>query len=494
MTETNYRPVWIIGAGLAGALLAVKLAQKGMRVSISEKRSARELDTLAPGRSINLALATRGRAALASAGPELLAAVMADALPMFGRHVHMPDGSENFQSYSASGEQAIYSVHRARLNHTLLEAARASHAAIYFDEKLISIDLQARTAVVEQLSGRQTIRFDLIIGADGAGSILREAIAATTEAPSEARVDFLDHSYKEIHIAPKVGGTEFSLAEKALHIWPRERFMMIALPNPDQSFTATLFLQNDGEISFQALSSPAAIQTFVERYFPDFLSHTPDVVQQIQSHPQGPLGTLYCQRWHYQDCAVILGDAAHAIVPFHGQGMNCAFEDCVRLAELLTNESQAMLGTPSKPNARAMALAEFERDRKPQARAIAEMALENYIEMRDHVADADYRLRKQLEQELARLHPTLFVPRYELVSFHTIGYHQAQAIGRWQSQLLHQICDGLTTLCTADVDRASAIVVANADERRKQLSTIRATDFAPSSTVSSTKSQARAYG
>jgi kynurenine 3-monooxygenase len=485
MTETNYRAVWIIGAGLAGALLAVKLAQKGMRVSISEKRSARELDTLAPGRSINLALATRGRAALASAGPELLAAVMADALPMYGRHVHMPDGSENFQSYSASGEQAIYSVHRARLNHTLLEAARASHAAIYFDEKLISIDLQARTAVVEQLSGRQTIRFDLIIGADGAGSMLREAIAASTEIASEARVDFLDHSYKEIHIAAGTSG--FSLAEKALHIWPRERFMMIALPNPDQSFTATLFLQNEGEISFQALSNPVAIQTFVERYFPDFLSHTPDVVQQIQTHPQGPLGTLYCQRWHYQDCAVILGDAAHAIVPFHGQGMNCAFEDCVRLAELLTDESQAT------PNAMAMALAEFARNRKPQALAIAEMALENYIEMRDHVADADYRLRKQLEQELARLHPALFVPRYELVSFHTIGYQQAQAIGRWQSQLLHQICDGLTVLSAADIERASAIVLANADERRAQLSSVRAMDFTPSSTVSSFKSQARAH-
>jgi kynurenine 3-monooxygenase len=452
LSNMEYRPLWIIGAGLAGALLATLLSKRGLRVAVSEKRSSVELEQLAAGRSINLALAERGRYALQCAGvlsqseQSVVDAVLAQAIPMPGRQVHMPDGSENFQAYSADGKQAIWSVHRARLNRTLLNAAIGAGASLHFDERLLSVDLVNKTALVERNGAEISVRFDLIFGADGAGSVLRDAIAAIDESGAKPRVDFLDHGYKEISIGAHANG-EFALKANALHIWPRERFMLIALPNPDKTFTATLFLQNQGAISFEALGSVQAIEQFFREYFPDVIPLVPDYLSQMQQHPKGLLGTLHCPTWHYQDCAVLLGDAAHAIVPFHGQGMNCAFEDCVSLTELLCSAES-----------RTQALAAFAEQRKPQAHAIAEMALENYIEMRDHVADADYRLRKSLEQALARALPGHFVPRYELVSFSRYDYAQAQARGEWQSALLHEFCAGKQHLDEIDIETACARV------------------------------------
>jgi kynurenine 3-monooxygenase len=474
------RAVWILGAGLAGSLLATLLSKRGFSVSLSEKRSSVELEQLAAGRSINLALAERGRYALECAGfmagnsgERIVDAVLAQAIAMPGRQVHIsvvspdrqdafvvsPDrrdlGSENFQAYSACGTKAIWSVHRARLNRTLLVAAKNAGAKAYFNERVISVDLIGKTAEIEDINGRRRIAFDLILGADGAGSVLREAIAA--QQPSDVAqpfVDFLDHGYKEITIPPNIAG-EFALTPNALHIWPRERFMVIALPNPDQSFTATLFLQNNGAISFAALDSVPAIEAFCQTYFPQLIALVPDLTRQIQTHPTGLLGTLHCPVWHYSDCAVLLGDAAHAIVPFHGQGMNCAFEDCVALANLMGAADSTTARMPNN-----VLLAHYAAARRPQAKAIAEMALENYVEMRDHVADADFRLRKALEQQLARAHPKHFVPRYELVSFSHYDYALAQTRGRWQSALLHEFCDGKVSLADVDFAAASARVTA----------------------------------
>ena len=461
MTEVSsnkeFRPVWIVGAGLAGALLATLLAKRGFAVAISEKRSSVELEQLAAGRSINLALAERGRYALecagfmhGNAGERIVDAVLAQAIAMPGRQVHLIDGSENFQAYSASGEQAIWSVHRARLNRTLLEAAKAAGVQSYFDERLISVDLIAKTAVVERPDGPVNIGFELILGADGAGSVLREAIAVLNPEEAAPHVDFLDHGYKEIAIPANADG-EFALKPGALHIWPRERFMVIALPNPDKTFTATLFLQNEGVTSFASLNSAAAVDGFCAEYFPQLIALVPDLTQQILQHPKGLLGTLHCSIWQYLDCAVLLGDAAHAIVPFHGQGMNCAFEDCVALATLLGETG---------PDTRANLLQHYAWQRQPQAKAIAEMALENYVEMRDHVADDDFRLRKALEQKLALAHPGHFVSRYELVSFSRYDYALAQARGLWQSALLHEFCDGKVSLDDVDFAAASARVSA----------------------------------
>jgi kynurenine 3-monooxygenase len=447
--------------------LASSLVSQG--VWVSEKRSSVELEQLAAGRSINLALAERGRFALECAGAlteqgtgggqSIVDAVLAQAIAMPGRQVHMPDGSENFQSYSAAGDQAIYSVHRARLNRTLLTSAKNAGAELAFDERVLSVDLAAKTAQVERAGQHYTVAFELIIGADGAGSVLREAIAARADSAHAApHVEFLDHGYKEIAIpaarAPGQGPDQthdaFALTPGALHIWPRERFMVIALPNPDCTFTATLFLPNTGLLSFAALDAqPENTLAFFRDYFPELITLVPDLMQQMAHNPKGMLGTLHCQSWVEGAHAVILGDAAHAIVPFHGQGMNCAFEDCVLLAQLLATD------TP-----RAVALAQFAAQRRPQARAIAEMALENYVEMRDHVADDDFRLRKALEQTLARLHPGHFVPRYELVSFSRVDYALAQARGGWQSALLHEFCDGKHALADIDVAGASARVLA----------------------------------
>jgi kynurenine 3-monooxygenase len=451
LNSIEYREVWIVGAGLAGALLATLLAKRGLVVTISEKRSSVELEQLAAGRSINLALAERGRYALecagfmqGDAGERIVDAVLAQAIAMPGRQVHLSDDSENFQAYSACGTKAIWSVHRARLNRTLLEAAKSAGAQACFDERLISVDLAAKTAVVERAHGQVTIGFNLILGADGAGSVLRDAIAGLNPTEAPPHVDFLDHGYKEISIPPNAAG-DFALAPGALHIWPRERFMVIALPNPDKTFTATLFLQNEGVTSFAALNSASAVDAFCAEYFPQLITLVPDLNQQILQHPKGLLGTLHCSIWQHLDCAVLLGDAAHAIVPFHGQGMNCAFEDCVTLAELLAT---------THPNSRTQALLHYATQRRPQAKAIAEMALENYVEMRDHVADDDFRLRKALEQKLALAHPGHFVSRYELVSFSRYDYALAQARGLWQSALLHEFCDGKISL--AEVDFAAA--------------------------------------
>ena len=452
----EFRPVWIVGAGLAGALLATLLAKRGFAVAISEKRSSVELEQLAAGRSINLALAERGRYALECAGfmhgesgERIVDAVLAQAIAMPGRQVHLSDGSENFQAYSARGDKAIWSVHRARLNRTLLGAAKGAGVQSYFNERLMSVDLSAKTAVVERAGVRINIGFGLILGADGAGSVLRDAIAAQNSHVPPPHVDFLDHGYKEIAIPANAAG-EFALIPGALHIWPRERFMVIALPNPDKTFTATLFLQNEGPTSFAALNSAAAIDAFCAEYFPELIALVPDLTEQILQHPKGLLGTLHCAIWHHQDCAVLLGDAAHAIVPFHGQGMNCAFEDCVALANLLAASAET----------RADALQRYALERQPQAKAIAEMALENYVEMRDHVADDDFRLRKTLEQKLALAHPGHFVSRYELVSFSRYDYALAQARGRWQSALLHAFCDGKVSLDDVDFAAASARVSA----------------------------------
>ncbi len=457
LNNSEFRPVWIVGAGLAGALLATLLAKRGYKVAISEKRSSVELEQLAAGRSINLALAERGRYALECAGfmrgdsgQRIVDAVMAQAIAMPGRQVHLSDGSENFQAYSARGNKAIWSVHRARLNRTLLEAAKAAGVQSYFDERLVSVDLVAKTAVVERPDGQVNIGFELILGADGAGSVLREAIATLHPHAKPPCVEFLDHGYKEIAIPANPDG-EFALLPGALHIWPRERFMVIALPNPDKTFTATLFLQNEGATSFAALTSTAAVEAFCAKYFHELIALVPNLTEQILQHPKGLLGTLHCSTWQHLESAVLLGDAAHAIVPFHGQGMNCAFEDCVALANLLA---------VAKLETRAGALRQFAITRQPQAKAIAEMALENYIEMRDHVADDDFRLRKALEQKLSNAHPGHFVSRYELVSFSRHDYALAQTRGLWQSQLLHEFCDGKVSLDEVDFAAASARVSA----------------------------------
>jgi kynurenine 3-monooxygenase len=443
-------PILIAGAGLAGSLLAAQLAQRGFRVEVIEKRGDIRREEVAAGRSINLALAERGWEGLERASA--VDAVRAYTLPMRGRCIHDREGRTSVQPYGIQAEEIVWSVHRGRLNQTLLDVATAAGARLDFHVALENVDFERRSARLAHADGRIEERaFAVLIGADGAGSAVRAAMNALE--PTGEHVDFLDHGYKELRIDPAPDGG-FRMDPEALHIWPRGRHMLIALPNPDGSFTLTLFLANHGEPSFASLRPVAAAREFFARDFADALALMPDFDAQWAAHPVGLLGTLRCPRWHQGDAALLIGDAAHAIVPFHGQGMNCAFEDCVELLDLIEHAGGAEAELPW-----ARIFAEFEHRRRPNAHAIAEMALDNYLEMRDAVADPRYQLRRALELELARRLPGRFVPRYSLVMFHRVPYAEARERGERQRAFLESRIAGCARLEDIDLDAAEAAAV-----------------------------------
>lgn len=442
MTRTSFT---IAGAGLAGALLAVLLARLGHAVRLLERRDDLRRRPVEAGRSINLALAARGIRALERAG--VLDAVLDDAVPMRGRMVHDPDGRTELLPYAVDGRQCIHSVHRGRLNQRLLDAAQAHGAEIRFEQRVVGVDLAARRLLLEGADGlHRGEDYEVLIGADGAGSAVREALDRHFGVPST--FEPLAHSYKELAIDPGPHGN-FRMEANALHIWPRGTHMMIALPNPDASFTATLFLPNEGPDSFAAMAEPLAVERLFERDFADAIPLLPDYREQFEFNPTGWLGTLDCPNWRLDDRVLLIGDAAHAIVPFHGQGMNCAFEDCVALADGLAAGASL-----------AAVFADFVQQRRPNARAIAEMAVENYREMRDDVAHPAFRLRKALERELALRHPERFIPRYTQVTFMHLPYAEAQARGRAQAQVLDELLAGVSQLDQIDWPRAQSLVAA----------------------------------
>ncbi|AXK71855.1 FAD-dependent monooxygenase [Lysobacter sp. TY2-98] len=438
MSDTS-RSITIIGAGLAGALLATLLAQRGWSVDVYEKRSDPRVRGYAGGRSINLALAERGRHALRLAGAE--DAVMSHAVMMRGRMVHFADGRTDLQRYGRDDSEVIWSIHRGELNISLLDIAETAGARLHFDRGLVAADFDRHVATFADAGGGLLdVGFDSLVGADGAGSALRVAMAKR-EGLGE-RTENLGHGYKELEIPPADDGG-FRIEPNALHIWPRGRYMCIALPNDERTFTVTLFLPSHGEPSFDTVRSGAEARQFFERDFTDASPLIPNLEADFDGHPTGTLATLYLDRWHLGGDAVLLGDAAHAMVPFHGQGMNCAFEDCVALAEHLDNAPD-----------RATAFEAFQAERLPNARAIQQMALENYLEMRDRVDNEDFLLQRALERELAARHPDRFVPRYSMVTFMRMPYATALERGRVQRELLAEVTRGHASLDT--IDRALA--------------------------------------
>ena len=438
--------VTIAGAGLAGALLAALLAKRGWPVQVLERRPDPRLKGFEGGRSINLALAERGLHALRQAG--LADTVMKQAVMMRGRMVHPLTGETQLLRYGRDDSEVIWSVHRGRLNMSLLDAAEAAGARLRFDARVEEVDFAKRQLVlVEDGDGRrEEIGFEVLIGADGAGSAVRQAIGAELELGE--RFEPLDHGYKELEIPPKPDGG-FLLEPNALHIWPRGNYMCIALPNTEHTFTVTLFLPLQGVPSFATLHNLRAARGMFQRDFPDALALMPDFDADWQRNPVGQLGTLRLKRWHLDERAVLLGDAAHAMVPFHGQGMNCAFEDCVSMARHIDEAADWQ-----------EAFANFEGERRPNAEAIQQMALENYIEMRDQVDDADFLLRRQLERLLAERHPGRFVPRYSMVTFLRIPYALAWARGEIQRGILLESCEGKTALNQIDLAKADTLVKA----------------------------------
>ncbi|MDH6135643.1 kynurenine 3-monooxygenase [Kitasatospora sp. MAA4] len=421
MTGKENDHVAVVGAGLAGCLLACYLARRGYHVDLYERRPDPRTGGAERGRSINLALSERGLDALRRIGLE--ERIMADALPMRGRMIHPVAGALDYQQYSHDGERAINSISRGALNNALLDAAEAEPGVtVFFRHQLTGLDPSTGSMTYETPEGELRAVAAVVLGADGAGSVVRGQLVAQHE--TEEDVDFLDYGYKELTV-PAVDG-EFALDPGALHIWPRGTSMMIALPNPDRSFTCTMFWPTGGPDGFAALSSPAAVEDHFRAHYPDLLPLAPDLVEDYRHNPVGRLGTVRCTPWQAHGRVALLGDAAHAIVPFYGQGANCGFEDVVELDRCL-----AQTGGDWR---RALPL--FEERRKANTDAIAEMALANFVEMRDKVASPVFRCVKSVEHALERALPGRFVSRYELVSFSTVPYAQVRRRVRRQQQVL----------------------------------------------------------
>ncbi|MBC8107872.1 MAG: FAD-dependent monooxygenase [Anaerolineae bacterium] len=418
------KQVAIVGAGLAGPLLACFLSRDGFDVTLYERRSDPRIAGFAGGRSINLALSARGIDALQRVG--LADEVLNNVIPMHGRMLHEPDGSLAFQYYSSNHTDAINSVSRADLNLILLNAAERCGAKLVFDHRCQSVDLESARPTVTFENG-VTIETDLIVGADGAYSVVRQQMQKREG--FNFSQSYLEHGYKELTIPPTESGS-YAMEKNALHIWPRGTYMMIALPNQDRSFTCTCFWPLK---TFEELKSPQQIEGFFRRNFPDAVAFMPTLVEDFQRNPNGSLLTVRCFPWNYQSKAVLLGDAAHAIVPFYGQGMNAAFEDCVTLSACLKDN-------PTDP------LEEYARLRKPNTDAIAEMALHNFVEMRDHVASRSFLVRKKIAHAMHRMFPGAFIPLYNMISFSTMPYAIAQLRAKRQAAILRIAACGLAIL------------------------------------------------
>ncbi len=447
-TPRDTPEVTLVGAGLAGSLLAIFLARRGHRVTLLERRADPRRTAASAGRSINLALANRGIAALEEVG--VMESLRSALIPMAGRMLHDEEGRLRLIPYGNKPHEVIYSVSRAGLNALLLDAAEATgRVSIRFGETVCGVDFAERE--VRFLAGDdrepRTAPYDVLIGTDGSASAVRAAILERTGGRLDEEP--LGHGYKELTIPAADGsGSRFRMEKNALHIWPRGEYMLIALPNVDGSFTVTLFLPNQGDESFQVLTTPKDVHALFERRFADAIPLMPRLAGDFFGNPTGHLETIRCAPWSFEDHALVLGDAAHAIVPFHGQGMNAAFEDCGAFDRCLSD--------PDRPWSEVFA--EFEERRRPDTGAIADMALENYVEMRSTVREPKFQLKKDLSFRLEERHPRRFIPRYSMVMFHTIPYAEAKRRGAIQEGILDALTARATTLEEVDLALADRLI------------------------------------
>ena len=443
--KSSPEKVTLIGAGLNGPLLAILLKQRGFSVEIYERRPDMRRVRISAGRSINLALSTRGIYALEQAG--LWERMRSLVIPMRGRMMHSIAGEVTFQPYGKNDIEVIHSISRAELNIALLDAAEQQGAVIHFNRRCTNHDLKtAEISLLDESTGeKNTRKTDVVIGCDGAASALR------AEMLKLSRFDFsqqyLDYGYKELTI-PAAPNGEHLLQKNALHIWPRGNHMLIALPNIDGTFACILFLPFEGADSFAGLNQPRYVIDFFDRQFPDALRLMPRLAENYAANPTGAMVTIKCSPWHVDGKALLLGDAAHAIVPFFGQGINCGFEDCTYLVESLARHGAEW----------ARVFAEFENERKVNTDAIADMAIENFTEMRDRVADTRFLFQKNVELALEAKYPDLFIPKYAMVTFHRIPYSVALTRGAVQERILRGLCEGVNRIEDLDWNKADRLV------------------------------------
>lgn len=420
------KDVLIVGAGLAGSLLAGVMAKRGHKVKLVDRRSDPRKDLAEGGRSINLALSDRGLMGLSLLG--LDDEIMKLTLPMKGRLIHSLDGSTSLQPYSGREGEHINSVSRAGLNRLMLNhCGEYDNIELIFDAKCESADVRNASATfVDEKSGKSfKEEADIMIGTDGAFSAVRLAMMTGGVPRFNFSQEYLQHGYKEIEM-PAMSGGGHKIEDDALHIWPRHGYMMIALPNLDGSFTCTLFMPFGGGHGFDDLDTPDKVTAFAKENFPDALKLIPDFADQYFENPTGPLATMRCFPWNYEGKTVIMGDAAHAVVPFYGQGMNASFEDVYYFDKIMQKHG----GDPEK------AFPEFSQNRKPNADAIADLAIANYIEMRSSTADPLYQEKRELEIELERDYPE-YSSKYNLVTFREdVGYATALKMGKMQDEFL----------------------------------------------------------
>ncbi len=450
------KKITIVGAGLAGSLLSVYLSKKGFDVSVYERRPDMRKSGAGGGKSINLALSTRGIHALKEVG--LYDEIKKIAIPMFGRMIHPVEGELSFQRYGKDDSEYINAVSRADLNIKLMDLAESNPGVrIFFNERCSGVDFKnGEVNFVNEISGESTlVKSDAVIATDGATSAVRMEMQKIPR--FNFSQNYENYGYKELLIPSGKDGS-FLMEKNALHIWPRGSFMLIALPNPDGSYTCTLFLAYDqslgGDNSFEYLNNGERADKFFKKQFPDANEMIPEFKRDFFSNPTGTLMTVKCYPWVIEDKVALLGDSCHAIVPFFGQGMNAAFEDCTCL-----NECIDKYGTDWKK-----VFNEFQELRKINSDAIADLAQENFIEMRDLVSDKDFLLRKKIETELYKRYPDTFIPKYSMVTFSRIPYSVALQRGRIQEGILKELSTGTDNAGNIDFSKADSLIKEKLDK------------------------------
>jgi kynurenine 3-monooxygenase len=436
--------ITLIGAGLNGPLLAILLRQRGFAVEIYERRPDMRKVRMTAGRSINLALSRRGIHGLQQA--ELWDRMRPIIIPMRGRMMHSIAGELTFQPYGKNEQEAINSISRAELNIELMNAAEEHGVTIHFNLRCTGYDFKSGALRMrDEETGKENVQeAGVVIGCDGSASAIRNEMCNLKGFAFSQ--EHLDYGYKELTIPAGAAG-EHLLEPHALHIWPRGNHMLIALPNIDGTFACILFLPFEGADSFASLVSPAEVVKFFAVRFPDAMQLMPNLADNYFANPTGAMVTIKCFPWH-EERALLLGDAAHAIVPFFGQGLNCGFEDCTVLMELLDRYGMEW----------PRVFAEFESARKINADAIADMAIENFAEMRDRVGDARFLFRKKVELALEARYPGRFVPKYAMVTFHCVPYSVALARGVVQDKMLAELCDGIDRVEDLDWEKAERMI------------------------------------